>query len=210
MKVHELRPSEGAKRPRKRVGCGTGSGLGKTSGRGEKGQGARSGGGVRPGFEGGQTPIYRRLPRRGFTNARFATRYETVNIKDLARFSAGSTVTSATVKEAGMTSGKWRLKVLGKGDLSHALTVVAHAFSATAREKITAAGGTCETIELTRKNTNTTAYQRAQAAAEASAETVEEAAPAQAAVEEDVRNDASDASEDKTAAEETTPDNPSA
>jgi len=145
MQIHELRPPKGARHRVKRLGCGIGGGHGKTSGRGHKGQKARAGGFVRPGFEGGQTPLYRRLPRRGFNHARFATLYEIVNVGDLAAFAAGVTVDRAELTRAGLIKGshKARLKVLGVGDLAIALTVVADKFSATATKKITAAGGTC-------------------------------------------------------------------
>lgn len=146
MKLHELRPAAGARHRRKRVGCGSGSGHGKTSGRGHKGQKARSGGFVRPGFEGGQTPLYRRLPRRGFNNERFATEYEVVNVGALNVFGAKEKVGREELKAKGLIAGKRgaRLKILGDGELKVALHVVADAFSASAEEKIKAAGGTCE------------------------------------------------------------------
>lgn len=124
-----------------------GSGFGKTSGRGHKGQGARSGGGKGPYFEGGQMPLQRRLPKRGFNNARFAKEYAVVNVADLAQFEAGSTVTPELLKEAGVVRQlKDGIKVLGTGELTEAITVQAHAFSKAATEKIEAAGGKAEVI----------------------------------------------------------------
>ncbi len=147
MKLNELQPPKHARHARKRLGCGTGSGHGKTSGRGHKGQKARAGGFVRPGFEGGQTPLYRRLPRRGFNNKNFAVRYETINVSALNAFAANATVGPAELKAAGLIDGPrgTRLKVLGDGALKVALHVTADAFSASAERKITAAGGTCTT-----------------------------------------------------------------
>ena len=144
MYVHELKPPKGSKQSRKRVGCGPGSGLGKTSGRGHKGQKSRSGGGVRPGFEGGQTPIYRRLPRRGFNNKNFAVKYEIVNVGSLSCFPANSTVTRAELIQAGLIAGRRsaKVKILGEGDLNVALILVADKWSTSAEEKIKAAGGT--------------------------------------------------------------------
>jgi len=145
MKLNELQPAQGSRHARKRVGCGTGSGHGKTSGRGHKGQKARSGGFVRPGFEGGQTPLYRRLPRRGFNNKDFATVYETVNVGELGIFGANAKIGRAELEAKKLIDGKRgaRLKVLGDGELKVALHVTADAFSASAERKITAAGGTC-------------------------------------------------------------------
>jgi len=149
MKLNELKPPQGARHSRKRLGCGTGSGHGKTAGKGHKGQKARAGGFVRPGFEGGQTPLYRRLPRRGFNNKNFATVYEIVNVADLAAFNAGAAVTPAELKKAGLVSGRRGacIKVLGDGELAAALTVSAHKFSQSAQEKIAKAGGSCVVIE---------------------------------------------------------------
>ncbi|BCJ87320.1 50S ribosomal protein L15 [Effusibacillus dendaii] len=145
MKLHELSPAEGAKSTRKRVGRGIGSGLGKTSGRGHKGQKARSGGGVRPGFEGGQTPLFRRLPKRGFTNAPFKKELTEVNVAKLNVFEAGTVVTPEKLIEAKVIKNlKDGVKILGQGDLNVALTVKAHRFSASAIEKIEAAGGKAE------------------------------------------------------------------
>jgi large subunit ribosomal protein L15 len=147
MKLHELQPSEGSKFSRKRVGRGTGSGLGKTSGRGHKGQNARSGGGVRPGFEGGQNPLYRRVPKRGFNNDRFATVYAIVNLDQLNRFAAGTEVTPELLLSEGILKNpKDGIKILGNGDLTVQLTVKAHKFSQSAADKIQAAGGKTEVI----------------------------------------------------------------
>ena len=142
MQINDLKAFPGAKRTNKRRGQGQGTGNGKTAGRGSKGQKARSGGGVRIGFEGGQTPIYRRLPRRGFNNANFTIAYEVVNVSDLNRFPAGSTVTIQELIAIGVLPKKTpRFKVLAKGDLSVAVTVVADTWSPAAEEKIKAAGG---------------------------------------------------------------------
>jgi len=147
MKLHELAPNPGARQERKRLGRGIGSGLGKTSGRGPKGQKARSGGGVRPGFEGGQMPLLRRLPKRGFSNAPFKVRYEVVNVADLDRFDAGTVVTPELLDETRVCKNATKgVKVLGTGELTKALTVRAHAVSASARQKIEAAGGKVEVI----------------------------------------------------------------
>lgn len=145
MKLNELKPAKGARHARKRLGCGTGSGHGKTSGRGHKGQKARSGGFVRPGFEGGQTPLYRRLPRRGFNNKDFAVVYETVNVGELSVFGAGAKVGREELLAKKLIAGKRgaRVKILGDGEIKVALHVTADAFSAGAEQKITAAGGTC-------------------------------------------------------------------
>lgn len=149
MKLNDLRPNEGGgSKPRKRLGRGIGSGLGKTSGKGHKGQNARSGGGVRPGFEGGQMPLFRRLPKRGFTNI-FAKEYATVNIDELNRFEENSVVTPELLIEEGVVKkGKAidGIKVLGDGELKVKLTVQAQKFSKTAAEKIEAAGGKAEVI----------------------------------------------------------------
>jgi large subunit ribosomal protein L15 len=146
MKLHELSPAPGSKKERKRVGRGIGSGNGKTAGRGHKGQNARSGGGVRLGFEGGQNPLYRRLPKRGFNN-RFRIEYAIVNVEDLNQFSAGTEVTPELLRESGLVKQmKDGIKVLGNGDLTVALTVKANKFSQSAIEKIQAAGGKTEVI----------------------------------------------------------------
>lgn len=146
MFLHELRPAPGAKKKPKRVGRGIGSGHGKTATRGTKGQWARAGGGVRPGFEGGQMPLQRRIPKRGFTNARFRVEYEIVNLKDLNRFEPGTVVTIELLKQARLVHGDRAVKVLGDGDLEKALIVQAHAFSKSALEKIAAAGGKAEVV----------------------------------------------------------------
>ena len=144
MKIHELRAVEGATRAPKRKGRGTGSGNGTTAGRGMNGQNSRSGGGVRLGFEGGQMPLYRRLPKRGFNN-KWATVYTTINVEDLNRFEAGTVVTQEVLEEAGIVKQvKDGIKVLGNGELKVALTVVADKFSGSAVEKIEAAGGKAE------------------------------------------------------------------
>jgi large subunit ribosomal protein L15 len=147
MQLHELRPAEGSKHRRKRVGRGIGSGHGKTSTRGHKGQNARSGGGVRPGFEGGQTPLFRRLPKRGFNNKVFATELAIVNLNQLNKFEAGTVVTPELLLEKKIIKKALDgVKILGQGDLNVSLTVRAHAFSKSATEKIQAAGGTVEVI----------------------------------------------------------------
>lgn len=148
MKEHELHPPAGAKRPRKRVGRGTGSGSGKTSGRGTKGQNARSGGGKAPYFEGGQLPFVRRMPfKRGFVNI-FKVPYSIVNVADLGRFAAGTVVTPDLLAAAGLIKSlKAPVKVLGEGTLEHALEVHAHSFSGSAQAKIEAAGGSAVLVE---------------------------------------------------------------
>ena len=146
MKLHNLKPAEGSAKAAWRKGRGPGSGNGKTAGKGHKGQNARSGGGVRPGFEGGQLPLYRKLPKRGFTN-RFATNYAIVNVSDLNRFNDGDKVTLATLIEAGIVRKELDgLKVLGNGEITKKITVVAKVFSGSAKEKIEAAGGVAEVI----------------------------------------------------------------
>ena len=147
MKLHELSTVEGSTHRRKIVGRGPGSGHGKTSGRGEKGQKARSGGGVSPWFEGGQTPLYKRLPRRGFSNAKFTTRYAIVNVGDLNRFKDGETVTPELLKESGLVKKELNgIKVLGNGTLTKKLTVRANVFTNSAITKIEEVGGTTEVI----------------------------------------------------------------
>ena len=146
MKLHELKPAEGSRKVRNRVGRGIGSGNGKTAGKGHKGQNARSGGGVRPGFEGGQNPLFRRIPKRGFTNIN-RKEYAIVNLEALNRFEDGAEVTAALLLETGIVSNeKAGIKVLGHGTLSKKLTVKAHKFSASAKEAIENAGGTIEVI----------------------------------------------------------------
>ena len=146
MKLHELSPAEGSAKSAYRKGRGAGSGNGKTAGKGHKGQNARSGGGVRPGFEGGQIPLYRRLPKRGFTN-RFAKVYAIVNVSDLNRFNDGDIVDLAALLECGLVGKELDgLKILGNGDITKKLTVKAKIFSAAAKEKIEAAGGKAEVV----------------------------------------------------------------
>lgn len=146
MKLHELKPAEGSRKERNRVGRGTGSGNGKTSGKGHKGQNARSGGGVRPGFEGGQTPLFQRLPKRGFTNIN-RKEFAIVNLEALNRFEEGTEVTPELLVETGLVSKlNAGLKVLGNGKIDKKLTVRAHKFSSSAKEAIEAAGGTVEVI----------------------------------------------------------------
>lgn len=146
MKLHELSSATGSRHTPKRVGRGTSSGMGKTSTRGHKGQNARSGGGVRPGFEGGQNPLYRRLPKRGFTN-RFRTEYAIVNLEDLNNFAAGTEVTPQVLMETGIVKApKDGIKILGNGEITVKLTVKANKFSQSAIEKIQAAGGQTEVI----------------------------------------------------------------
>ncbi len=146
MKLHELKPAEGSRKTRNRVGRGTGSGNGKTAGKGHKGQNARSGGGVRPGFEGGQTPLFRRLPKRGFTNINRKD-YAIVNLETLNRFEEGTDVTPELLLETGIVSNvKSGVKILGNGQLEKKLTVKANKFSASAKEAIENAGGTAEVI----------------------------------------------------------------
>ncbi|WP_425059827.1 50S ribosomal protein L15 [Sporomusa carbonis] len=146
MKLHELAPAPGSKKVRTRVGRGLGSGLGKTSGKGHKGQKARAGGGVRPGFEGGQKPLYLRLPKRGFTN-KFAKEYSEINVADLNRFDNGAVVDLEALVEAGVVKKVLDgLRILGNGELTKALTVKANGFTKSAAEKIQAAGGTVEVI----------------------------------------------------------------
>ena len=147
MNIYELKPAPGSKKKRKRVGRGIGSGHGKTSTRGQGGQWSRSGGGVRPGFEGGQMPLSRRLPKRGFTNI-FAKEFATVNVSDLNVLDDGTVVTVELLKEKRIIRKTFDgLKVLGNGEITKKLTVKAVKFTSTAAEKITAAGGTAEVIE---------------------------------------------------------------
>lgn len=146
MKLHELAPSAGSKKKAFRVGRGHGSGNGKTAGRGHKGQNARSGGGVRPGFEGGQMPIYRRLPKRGFNNI-FAKQYVSINVEALNKLEDGAEVTAEVLKANGIISKICDgVVILGRGELTKKLTVKAARFSKTAEEKITAAGGKVEVV----------------------------------------------------------------
>ena len=146
MRLDELKPTEGSRFETKRVGRGIGSGTGKTSGKGHKGQNARSGGGVRPGFEGGQMPLYRRLPKRGFTNI-FAKQYVTINVEVLEKFENGTEVTAETLKEAGIISKVLDgVKILGRGEITKSLNVKVAGFTASAKEKIEKAGGKAEVI----------------------------------------------------------------
>lgn len=151
MELNQIKPAAGSKRPRKRVGRGIGSGLGKTAGRGHKGQKARAGGFHKVGFEGGQMPLQRRLPKRGFTN-NFATEYLTINVGELDGLKIDGLVDLAALKKVGRLSGSTtRLKVLGEGELTKALTIKADAFSKGAITKIQAAGGTVQVIERPRR-----------------------------------------------------------
>ncbi|MCR5297450.1 MAG: 50S ribosomal protein L15 [Clostridiales bacterium] len=146
MKLHELHPAEGSTTAPKRLGRGTGSGLGKTSGKGHKGAKARSGGGKRPGFEGGQMPLYRRVPKRGFTNV-FGTEYAVVNVESLEAFEDGAVVNAQALKDARIIRKELDgVKILGSGELTKKLTVQAAKFSASAKEKIEAVGGKAEVI----------------------------------------------------------------
>jgi large subunit ribosomal protein L15 len=149
MKINEVVPSPGARKTAFRKGRGVGSGNGKTAGRGHKGQNSRAGGGVRPGFEGGQMPIFRRLPKRGFNNKRFALHYIEVNVGDLERFEEGAVIDGAILKQSGVISlpkVNDGVKVLGNGELTRKLTVRAAAFTAAARKKIEEAGGSAEEV----------------------------------------------------------------
>ena len=147
MRLHDLKYRPGAKHRRKRIGQGESSGHGKTSGRGGKGQTARSGSSIRIGFEGGQMPLIRRIPKRGFNNTRFGTRYNGVNVADLNQFDDGARVDEMALSAIGLYNGKSDgIKILGTGELTKKLTVMASAFSASARAKIEAKGGTCEVV----------------------------------------------------------------
>lgn len=143
MDLSNLKPKKGSRHAKKRVGRGPGSGHGKTAARGEKGQKSRSGYSSKLGFEGGQMPLHRRVPKRGFTNI-FKQEYAVVNLADLDRFEAGSTVDTAALRQAGLVKGRNRIKVLGNGEITKKLTVIADKFSTTARTKIEAAGGTVQ------------------------------------------------------------------
>jgi len=146
MKLNELSPPKGARKNRKRVGRGVGSGSGKTAARGSKGQNARAGGGVRPGFEGGQMPLQRRLPKRGFTNI-FKKKFAEINLRDLARFESGSLVDEPAMVRSGLISGKRDgIKLLGKGEITYPLSIKVNRVSKSARAKIEAAGGNIEVI----------------------------------------------------------------
>lgn len=146
MKLHELKPAPGARKIPKRKGIGIGSGLGKTAGRGQDGQNSRSGGGVRPGFEGGQMPLHQRIPKRGFTS-KFKKHFAEINVTDLNRFAEGTQVTPELLQEAGVIKRtRDGVKILGNGQLNVKLDVRAHRFSKGAEEKIKAAGGSVEVI----------------------------------------------------------------
>lgn len=165
MRLHDLKPRPGAKHRRKRLGQGESSGHGKTSGRGGKGQSARSGSSIRPSFEGGQMPLHRRMPKRGFNNVTHGTHYVPVNLDTLNSFENGAKVDEAALRSLGMVNGPGDgVKVLGRGELTKKLTVVAHAFSATAKTKIEALGGVCELIAKKVYNARFSA-QKARAAA---------------------------------------------
>ena len=147
MKLHELSPAEGSIKENYRKGRGAGSGNGKTAGKGHKGQNARSGGGVRPGFEGGQLPLYRKLPKRGFNNFRFGKKFATVNVQSLNKFNDGDTVDFAALLSAGIIKKVFDgVKILGEGEITKNLTVKAAVFTASAKEKIEAAGGKTEVV----------------------------------------------------------------
>ena len=147
MKLHELSPAEGSVKASFRKGRGAGSGNGKTAGKGHKGQNARSGGGVRPGFEGGQLPLYRKLPKRGFNNSRFGKQYTVINVESLNKFNDGDVVDSAALLKAGVINTiNDGVKILGEGELTKKLTVKAKVFSAAAKEKIEAVGGKTEVV----------------------------------------------------------------
>jgi len=147
MKLHELSPAAGSVKENYRKGRGAGSGNGKTAGKGHKGQNARSGGGVRPGFEGGQLPLYRKLPKRGFNNYRFGKTYAIINVQSLNRFNDGEVVDCAALLSAGIIHNVFDgVKVLGEGEIAKKLTVKAAIFSANAKEKIEAAGGKTEVV----------------------------------------------------------------
>ena len=147
MKLHELSPAEGSVKASFRKGRGAGSGNGKTAGKGHKGQNARSGGGVRPGFEGGQLPLYRKLPKRGFNNARFGKQYSVINVEALNKFNDGDVVDSAALLLNGVIDSVCDgVKILGEGELTKKLTVKAKVFSASAKEKIEAVGGKTEVV----------------------------------------------------------------
>ena len=148
MRLHDLKPRPGAKHRRKRLGQGESSGRGKTAGRGGKGQTARSGSSIRIGFEGGQMPLIRRIPKRGFNNTRHGTTYIPVNLESLNVFEDGAKVDTAALKSLGLANGPGDgVKILGDGELTKKLSVTAHAFSASARKKIEGKGGTCEVIQ---------------------------------------------------------------
>ncbi|MEO0454462.1 MAG: 50S ribosomal protein L15 [Verrucomicrobiota bacterium] len=152
MQLHDLKPRPGAKHRRKRLGKGESSGLGKTSGKGNKGQKSRAGASIRPGFEGGQMPIYRRLPKRGFNNKNFATVYAPVNVSALNEFNDDTVIDEALLREKGLVNGRFHgIKVLGSGDLTKKLTIKVQAASKSAEEKISKAGGQLEIVPVPSK-----------------------------------------------------------
>src|SRR5262245_59255436 len=157
MRLHDLKPRPGARHRRKRLGQGESSGHGKTSGRGGKGQTARSGSSIRIGFEGGQMPLIRRIPKRGFNNARFTIRYVPVSIEALNRFEDGARVDEAALRALGLVNGRADgVKILGDGQLKKKLTIIANAFSASARNKIESSGGVCEVVGGRKSETSNT------------------------------------------------------
>jgi large subunit ribosomal protein L15 len=168
MRLHDLKPRPGAKHRRKRLGQGESSGHGRTSGRGGKGQTARSGSSIRIGFEGGQMPLIRRIPKRGFNNYRHAIRYLPVNLEALNQFDDGARVDEAALRVAGLANGRASgIKILGSGELTRKLTVSAHAFSASAKAKIEAKGGVCEIIASRKAELNKAEPAKAKASAKA-------------------------------------------
>jgi large subunit ribosomal protein L15 len=168
MRLHDLKPRPGSRHRRKRLGQGESSGHGKTSGRGGKGQTARSGSSVRIGFEGGQMPLIRRIPKRGFNNKRFAIRYIPVNLESLNKFDDGAAVDESALRNLGLASGTGkRVKILGTGELTRKLTVTAHAFSASARSKIEKLGGACQLVAAPAKDPAIAAVKKAPPAAAA-------------------------------------------
>ena len=172
MRLHNLQPRPGSRHRTKRLGCGESSGHGKTSGKGHKGQKARSGGSIRLGFEGGQMPLIRRLPKRGFNNASFHKHYAVVNVSDLNAFKAGTVVNEQLLRESNLVRGHFAgIKILGEGELKHDLEVQADKISATAREKIEKAGGTVTLREARRVDKSQADVASAQAAPEAAAAT---------------------------------------
>ena len=172
MRLHNLQPRPGSRHRTKRLGCGESSGHGKTSGKGHKGQKARSGGSIRLGFEGGQMPLIRRLPKRGFNNAAFHKHYAVVNVSDLNAFKAGTVVNEQLLRESNLVRGHFAgIKILGEGELKHDLEVQADKISATAREKIEKAGGTVTLREARRVEKNQADVASSQAAPEAAVAT---------------------------------------
>lgn len=172
MRLHNLRPRPGSRHRTKRLGCGESSGHGKTSGKGHKGQKARSGGSIRLGFEGGQMPLIRRLPKRGFNNAAFHKHYAVVNVSDLNAFKAGTVVNEQLLRESNLVRGHFvGIKILGEGELKHDLEVQADKISASAREKIEKAGGTVTLREARRMEKKQADIASSQAAPEAAVAT---------------------------------------